>query len=121
MILLFVLVVRFLPSSDAEKAAEFIPLISVLPFFPAFIATAIRRLHDLNWTGWWLLLPVFEVSILELGMKIHENSGVFYWWMWVFVPLLICCHLLVLYGMFALHIAKGTDGPNDFGEDPLRK
>jgi len=89
--------------------------------FPAFIATAIRRLHDLNWTGWWLLLPVFEVSILELGMKIHENSGVFYWWMWVFVPLLICCHLLVLYGMFALHIAKGTDGPNDFGEDPLRK
>ena len=120
MILLFVLAIRFLPSSDSEKAAEFIPLISFLPFYPVFIATTIRRMHDLNWKGWWLFTIVIEFTIVGIGTKIHEVSGVFYWWMWAFVPLVICCHLLLLYGMFALHIAKGTDGPNDFGDDPLR-
>jgi len=120
-ILLFVLVIRFLPSSDAEKAAEFIPLISVLPFYPVFIATTIRRMHDLNWKGWWLFLIVIEFTIVGIGTKIHDVSGVFYWWMWAFVPPIVACHLLLIYGFAALLFGIGTKGPNDFGDDPLKE
>lgn len=120
MIVLTVLVGLFLPTLDADTAVEFALLLSILPFLPASIATAIRRLHDLNWKGWWLFLIVFHMLILEIGTHVFEMTGVFYWWMWVFVPPVLACHLFLIFGGFAFYFAKGTKGPNDFGEDPLR-
>lgn len=48
----------------------------------------IRRLHDLNLSGWWSLLYLVP-----------------------YVDIIFCLYVL---------FAKGTDGPNRFGEDPLR-
>lgn len=120
MIVLTVLVGLFVPNLDADKAAEVIPLISVLLFYPVVIATTIRRMHDLNWSAWWLLIVFVEFAIFGVGTKIQEVSGVFYWWMWAFVPSLVICHLFLIYGFAALFFGIGTKGPNDFGEDPLR-
>jgi uncharacterized membrane protein YhaH (DUF805 family) len=58
-------------------------LVTIIPN----IAVAIRRLHDLDRTGWWILLG--------------------------FIPLIGWIILLIWY------VAKGTDGPNRFGPDPL--
>lgn len=121
MIVFATLLCGFFPSLADDTAYDIIILISSLLFLPAVIATATRRLHDLNWTGWWLFLVVFQMLILEIGFRIVEISGVFYWWMWIFVPPIVACHLLLIYGYAALLFAKGTKGPNDFGEDPLRK
>lgn len=51
------------------------------------LAVGVRRLHDLNKSGWWLLIAL--------------------------VPLI--GSLILLY----FFIQKGTDGPNQYGADPL--
>ena len=52
------------------------------------IAVYIRRLHDVNRSGWWIFIALTCVGI---------------------IPLLIWL------------CSKGTDGPNDFGDDPLQE
>ena len=52
------------------------------------IAVYIRRLHDVNRSGWWMFIALTCVGIIPLII-------------WV--------------------CSKGTDGPNDFGDDPLQE
>jgi len=52
------------------------------------ICVYIRRLHDVNRSGWWMFIALTVVGIIPLLI-------------WVF--------------------SKGTDGPNDFGDDPLQE
>lgn len=58
----------------------------VVVFIPS-ITVAIRRLHDLDKSGWWYLI--------------------------IFIPLVGVVILLIWF------ITAGTDGPNEFGDDPL--
>ena len=53
------------------------------------LAVSVRRLHDTNRSGWWLLLSV--------------------------IPLLGTIVLLIFWCM------KGTQGQNDYGDDPLKE
>lgn len=65
-------------------------MLSMLIFLPVFIAgtsIVVRRLHDLNKSGWWYfgsLIPIYNIYLSILLMFI-----------------------------------KGTDGSNDYGNDPL--
>ncbi|MFP7673161.1 DUF805 domain-containing protein [Marivita sp. S0852] len=61
-------------------------LFSLGVFLPS-VAVGVRRLHDLDKSGWWYLL--------------------------VFIPLI---GALILVYFF---VQKGSDGPNQFGPDPL--
>lgn len=59
----------------------------MLPIYIPTLAIGVRRLHDVDRTGWWILIsfiPLIGVLVL------------FIWW-----------------------VTKGTDGPNQFGPDPL--
>ncbi|PHZ85670.1 DUF805 domain-containing protein [Paremcibacter congregatus] len=58
-------------------------LITILPG----LAVSVRRLHDKNKSGWWLLL--------------------------CFIPLVGAIILLIWFAM------AGTEGPNEYGDDPL--
>ncbi len=51
------------------------------------ITVAIRRLHDIDRSGWWILIG--------------------------FIPLIGTIVLLIFF------VKQGTEGPNDFGDDPL--
>lgn len=51
------------------------------------ITVGIRRLHDLNKSGWWYLI--------------------------VFIPFIGAIIMIIWF------VTKGTDGSNDFGDDPL--
>ncbi len=62
-------------------------LIWMLAVIVPSIAVGVRRLHDVDKSGWWYLL--------------------------IFVPLI---GVLILIYFF---IQKGTDGPNQFGNDPI--
>ncbi len=99
------------------------PIVGLVVAVPVFIgglwiglAAAVRRLHDRNKSGWWLL-PMFLPSILlsalaegaatsapELGMFLRLLGIPFS--IWVFVE---------------LGCLKGTDGANRFGHDPLKR
>jgi uncharacterized membrane protein YhaH (DUF805 family) len=69
--------------NDEQLVSGLFALVTIIPSF----AIAVRRLHDLDRTGWWYLIG--------------------------FVPVIGMIVLLVWYA------AKGTDGPNQFGPDPL--
>jgi uncharacterized membrane protein YhaH (DUF805 family) len=76
-------------------------------------------MHDLNWSGWWTILFFVEVLVFIIGDTIYKNTGTFFWWMWIFIPPLICCHVLLCFGWLVLFFGKGTEGANDYGVDPL--
>ena len=61
--------------------------IMFLALFFGGLAISVRRLHDLNKSGWWMLIS--------------------------FIP-----YVDVIFALYLL-FAKGTDGPNQYGDDPL--
>jgi len=72
---------------DLTLNTQFVtPLFNLVTTIPS-LAIAVRRLHDLDRTGWWILIA--------------------------FIPLIGIIVLLIWY------TTKGTDGPNQFGPDPL--
>lgn len=81
------------------------------------IAVAVRRLHDTNRTGWWLLLPVIPYVIglfIMLGAAAGQNLGmVAIGGIFTLIGLICAIVLLVFYCL------PGTPGPNRFGPDPM--
>lgn len=83
-------------------------LVSLALFIPG-LAVAIRRLHDANHSGWWILSPLIGWLILAIGGAM-ESGAVSLIGMLALVSFSIT--LLVFYFL------DGTPGPNRFGEDP---
>ena len=119
-LVLMVLFSMFLPSLPTEITLNVISLLATVPFCPILFATIVRRMHDLNWSGRWLVLFFLELLVVVIGHVIFENTGNFYWWMWLFVPPLICSHLLLCFGWLALLFGKGTTADNGYGVNPLK-
>ena len=65
-------------------------LVVLMPYVLVGWIVEIKRWHDLNRSGWWVLIN--------------------------FVPL-----IGALVSFIVLGFVKGTDGPNRFGPDPLRR
>lgn len=99
--------------NQTKYATTFVQLLSLWPS----LALAIKRLHDMNYRGWWLVvgyvLPVVIGSGFIGYFMAHQNvlGG-------VAVGLLIIAIILTF--MIILCCAKGTIGPNRFGSDPSK-
>lgn len=90
-------------------------------FIPG-LAVSIRRLHDLDRSGWWILLPfvpiVLGVVLVSVGMVSALSGaggmgGIGMAGMAVMGIGMICAIVLLIWFCTA-----GTSGPNRFGEDP---
>jgi uncharacterized membrane protein YhaH (DUF805 family) len=83
---------------------------SLITFIPG-LAVAVRRLHDTNRSGWYLLLPIAPYILIILGI-ILKGGG---------LVLTIIGGLAVL-GLGILLIVwlatEGTSGENQYGSDP---
>lgn len=81
------------------------------------IAVAVRRLHDTNRTGWWILAPLLPYLIGVILLIGGAASGGFVLAgigaLFSFVGLLGAVVTLVFYCL------PGTKGPNKYGPDPL--
>lgn len=75
--------------SEADGSLQTLSSALGVAFNVALVMLTIRRWHDMNRSGWWVLLNFIPVVN--------------------FIALIVLC------------CVKGTDGPNDFGEDPLRQ
>lgn len=75
-------------------------------------ATTIKRLHDRDKSGWWII-PLLIVPIL-LGKIDDRLDASAIETVIGFAGLVLC-----LWGFFELGCHKGTAGPNRFGPDPL--
>lgn len=66
------------------------------------IAVSVRRLHDINRSGWWLLLSMAALPFF-----------------FIFPPLATLMLLGIMVLFLIWYCTKGTTGPNRFGADPL--
>jgi uncharacterized membrane protein YhaH (DUF805 family) len=98
-------------------------LVSLVFFLPR-LAVTVRRLHDVNRSGWWLggfflaVLAGIVLIVASLGNSLGSKPD--------FQSPIGLIAIVVLIGMFiyaiwlfVLSVLRGTTGPNDYGEDPF--
>ncbi len=70
------------------------------------VSLAVRRLHDVNMSGWWFL-PTFIISVIpkDMILKFFENTA------WILVLPFLAYSLFMLY----LFLKKGDLLPNKYG------
>jgi uncharacterized membrane protein YhaH (DUF805 family) len=111
-----------------ERIAEWGPLSSLfsLAILLPWLAVSVRRLHDIDRTGWWLaafFLPLFVVGMwaaLATGANLQgtglgpEPTGS------ILVGLIIAMVVILILAVVVLvfMVTSGTEGPNRFGPDP---
>ena len=129
---------------DKQPAVLMARVFSIYPLFTLIglglfiptLAVTVRRLHDINRSGWWVLLPAGAFvggMILFLvvcgftafnmaGMHGHatdtQNMAAF---LTLFLSIFGCIALPVLIAdvvMLIFFVTEGTKGANRFGEDP---
>jgi uncharacterized membrane protein YhaH (DUF805 family) len=77
-----------------------------------FLATAVKRLHDRDRSGWWTI-PFFVVpGLYEQFSDLLPDSN------WV-LPFTLAASILWLWGLVEMFCLRGTSGDNRFGPDPL--
>ncbi|MFD0988148.1 DUF805 domain-containing protein [Methyloligella solikamskensis] len=84
------------------------------------IAVCVKRFHDRNKSGWWMaglyVVSIAQVAVLATsGMAMTETGP-----MSLGNLLSAVWFGLVLWLIIELGILKGTDGPNEYGPDPLQ-
>jgi uncharacterized membrane protein YhaH (DUF805 family) len=99
----------------AVKAALFphvATILMTLGFAWFFVAASIKRLHDRNRSGWWIIPFVFATGIYgHFGERLGDS------WPAALVGLAVL--IGSIWGGVEMYVLKGTRGPNRFGPDPL--
>jgi uncharacterized membrane protein YhaH (DUF805 family) len=102
-------------------------LFSLVTFIP-WLAVTVRRLHDTNRSGWWLLvltLPIMVVvaaAVAILGTSFTPGgSGAFAGASGsalIVMAVAVVAMLVAGIAMLVFMVTAGTEGPNDYGPDP---
>lgn len=77
------------------------------------IAVAVRRLHDLNKSGWWLLAPYGIMLIGLIGIAATVEEGRAAVWVWVIALGGLAALVMSIWMIFT----RGTIGSNRFGDE----
>jgi uncharacterized membrane protein YhaH (DUF805 family) len=110
-----------LRDSNPAWAAALFPILLYAITYPLFAvgiwtyaATTIKRLHDRNRSGWWIV-PFFVVPVLfgKVGDRLGDSNAAFFIGLVAFV--------LGVWSFVETFCLKGTRGPNRFGSDPLAR
>ena len=82
------------------------------------IAVSVRRLHDTNRTGWWILAPVapYIVVFLAAGVAVSSPDMAGAASVIGFAALIATLGLAVT--LLVFYFLEGTRGPNRYGPDP---
>ena len=82
----------------------------VLSLIISYVAVVgvVKRFHDCGRSGWWvcIMLPPWLLSLLAI------NIGLLLW---------LIVISLAIWPLSYAAFAKGTVGPNKYGEDPIKK
>ena len=81
----------------------------IVTLFPTVTAVA-RRLHDIDYSGWWQIVPLLIISLLVVG-SINDMLIII-----IIAGFALFASSCVLIGAYA---TEGTQGDNRFGPDPL--
>lgn len=89
------------------------PTLSILYGLFAFVPTisvGIRRLHDVNKTGWWYLPSILASFAWEFSKNSDDQ---------LLAIVALVSAAISVYVFFAFLIKEGTSGTNQYGKDPL--
>ena len=75
------------------------------------LAVAIKRLHDRDKSGWWLLLFYFAPSILQAVGHINDAATII---------LGVIAIGISIWAFVEIGCLRGTAGANSYGPDPLQ-
>jgi uncharacterized membrane protein YhaH (DUF805 family) len=80
------------------------------------IAVAVRRLHDTNRSGWWLLAPLagYVIMFIGTGMVASGSTGAG----GILAMLGGIAALVMALVLLVFMFLEGTKGPNKYGADP---
>ena len=85
-------------------------------FWPSFVLN-IKRLHDRDRNGWWIIPFVYLPWLGDLILRVSGGVSIH----WLNVVLHFTLLALNLWGSVELLFLRGTVGDNRFGPDPLAK
>ena len=100
--------------SRANISAIVVNLVTMPLFLWVFLATSIKRLHDRDMSGWWII-PFFAVPGIyhQFTDRLHHTLLL----VSVTWPITAC----YLWGIVELYFRPGTRWTNRFGPNPLGK
>ncbi|OKO67775.1 DUF805 domain-containing protein [Bradyrhizobium sp. AS23.2] len=101
---------RLLPTADLPTLI--LKLFGTSLFFWIYLATAIKRLHDRDRSGWWIVPFFFAPRLLFYVWDLLPDSS------W-FIPFDWAIHALWLWGLVETFCLRDNVGDNRFGSDPL--
>lgn len=87
-------------------------LIVFVPMLVSWFAVGIKRLHDRDQSGWWILLFYFGPAVAS-GIAHNSDSGA------AALVLSLVSIGITVWAFVVLACLRGTRGPNQYGPDPL--
>ena len=109
LIVLYILVVIVAALIGIPDLATIFIVVALVPVVISCTAVGIKRLHDRNKSGWWLLVFYLLPSLLS-------NIGRFIGFEVVFQ---LAGSVFSVWALIKLGFLRGTRGRNRFGSDPL--
>lgn len=95
-----------------SPASSIVGFVISIPFYVSIVAVSIRRLHDRDKSGWWLLVfylaPTLFIFFGIVLMAFVPSQLA----LWVALP-------IMAWAVFELGFRRGSIGPNQYGPDPL--
>jgi uncharacterized membrane protein YhaH (DUF805 family) len=100
------------PLASLDRANLILKAFGLSLFLWIYLATTIKRLHDRDRSGWWLVPFFFLPGLYNQFSDLLPDST----WM---LPFWLVASILWLWGLVEMFMMPGTSGDNRFGSDPL--
>jgi uncharacterized membrane protein YhaH (DUF805 family) len=101
-------------ASPAHFVLAFFHAVGTLIFVWVYLATSIKRLHDRDKAGWWMI-PYFAIPGLyaQFQDRLPDSYLIF--------PLALAVCFMMIWGFIDMYCLRGTRWTNQFGRNPLPK
>ena len=100
-----------------SMAAWVVAAVLYLGLLYSAVAVGVKRLHDRDKSGWWLLIFYFGPGILDGVGRLTDASAISV----AHMVLSVASLAVAVWGIVELGILRGTRGPNQYGPDPLER
>jgi uncharacterized membrane protein YhaH (DUF805 family) len=101
-------------ASPAHLVLAFLHGAGTLIFAWVYLATSVKRLHDRDRSGWWIV-PFFIFPGLYAQFVDRLPNSYFMF------PLALSAFILMIWGFVEIYCLRGTRWTNQFGPNPLPK